>query len=186
MNSNEPQFISGDVKNNIKRMATEQSLYAQVVKLRRKYLQSFAADKNKTEAKFKFQGQYTRSQLWFDLDLGWIDINFSTREPDFYKKLFQSHYDKQDNITFKIFQVPIGNAKCVKSFKFQNDAPILNYCQKTLNSCCFSSLASAFASIKQFKDANAISMRIEESLNSEVGNHIDYANDILKKKKKCR
>ena len=32
--------------------------------------------------------------------------------------------------TFKTFQVPIGNAKCVESFKFQNDAPILKYCQK--------------------------------------------------------
>ena len=67
-------------------MAIEQSLYAQVVKLRRKDLQFVAADKNKSEAKFKFQGQSTRSQLWFDIGLYWIDINFSTREPDFYKK----------------------------------------------------------------------------------------------------
>ena len=62
----------------------EQSLYAQVVKLRRKDLLFVAADKNKTESKFKFQGQSARSQIWFDLDLDWIDINFSTREPDFY------------------------------------------------------------------------------------------------------
>ena len=64
-------------------MAMEQSLYAQVVKIWRKDLLFVAADKNKTEAKFKFQGQSTRSQLWFDLDLDWIDINFSTHEPDF-------------------------------------------------------------------------------------------------------
>ena len=51
---------------------------------------------------------------------------YITREPDLYKKIFQSHDDKQDNIMFKTFHVPIGNAKCVKSFKFQNDAPILN------------------------------------------------------------
>ena len=62
-NSNEPQFISSDVKNNIKRMGTEQSLYAQVVKLWRKDLQFAAADKIKNEAKFKFQGQSARSQL---------------------------------------------------------------------------------------------------------------------------
>ena len=92
----------------------EQSLYAQVVKLWRKDLQFFAADKNKNEGKFKFQGQSERSQLRFDIDLDWIDINFSTREPDFYKKLFQNHDDKQDDITFKKFHVPIGNAKCVK------------------------------------------------------------------------
>ena len=61
--------------------------------------------KNKTESKFKFQGQSARSKLCFDIDLDWIDINFSTREPDFYKKLFQSHDDKQDDITFKTFTI---------------------------------------------------------------------------------
>ena len=100
-------------------MATEQSLYSQFVKFRRKDLLFVAAHKNKTEAKFKFQGQSARSQLWFDLDLDWIDIHFSTREPSFYNKLFHSHDNKQDEDTFKTFQVPIGNAKVVKSFKFQ-------------------------------------------------------------------
>ena len=108
----------------------EQSLYAQVVKIRRKDLQFVAADKNKNEAKFRFQGQSAISNIWFDLNLDQIDINFSTLEPDFYKKPFQSHDDKQDDITLKKIHVPIGNAKCVKSFKFQNDSPILNYCQK--------------------------------------------------------
>ena len=111
-------------------MAMEKILYAQVVKLCRKDLKFVATDKNKNEAKFKFQGQSVRSQLWFDLDLDWIEINFSTREPDFYKKLFQIHDDTQDNNTFKTFQVPIVNSKCVESFKFRIDAPILNYCQK--------------------------------------------------------
>ena len=140
----------------------EQSLYAQVIKFLKKDLKFDAADKNKNESKFKFQGQSARSQLWFDLDLDWIDMNFSTREPDFYKKLFQSHDDKQDKDTFKTFQVPIGNAKVVKSFMFHKDAPILSYCKKTLNICCFNSLASAFASIKHFKAENAISIRIKE------------------------
>ena len=53
-------------------MAMEQSLYAQVVKLRHKDLKCVATDKNKSEAKFKFQGQSARSQIWFDLDLDWI------------------------------------------------------------------------------------------------------------------
>ena len=43
----------------------------------------------------------------------------------------------------------------------------------------FSSLAPDFTSIKQFKDENAISMGIKESLKSEVGNRIDFANDIM-------
>ena len=92
-------------------MSIEQSLYAQVIKFRRKDLLFDAADKNKTESKFKSQGQSARSQLWFDLDLNWIDINSSTREPDFYKKLFQSHDNEQDTNTVRTFQVTIGNEK---------------------------------------------------------------------------
>ena len=70
----------------------------------------------KKGAKFKFQGQPERSQLCLDLDLDWIEIHFSTRDPDFYKQLFQSHDDTQDNNTLNKFQVPIGNTKCVESF----------------------------------------------------------------------
>ena len=64
----------------------EQSLYAQVFKLRRKYLKFVATDKKKNEAKFEFQGQSARLQIWFYLDLDLIEINFSSCEPDFYKK----------------------------------------------------------------------------------------------------
>ena len=103
----------------------EQSLYAQVIKFRRKDLIFDAADKNKNESKFKFQGQSARSQLWFDLYLYWVDISFSTHEPDFYKKLFKNHDNEQETDTFRIFQVSIGNAKVVKSFVFHKDAPIL-------------------------------------------------------------
>ena len=76
-------------------------------------------------------------------------------------RLFHSHVNTEDTNTFKIFQVPIGSSKYVEIFKFYNDAPILKYCRKSLNSCCFSILASAFASIEQTKADNAISLRIE-------------------------
>ena len=122
-------------------MAMEQILYAQVLKFWRKDLKFDASDKNKNGSNFKFQGQSGRSKLWFDLDLDWIGINFSTQEPDFYVKMFQNHDNEQEIDTFRIFQVPIGNVKVVKSFVFHNDAPILSYRQKSLNSCCFSSLA---------------------------------------------
>ena len=62
---------------------------------------------------------------------------------------------------------------------FHKDTPILRYCQKTLNSCCFSSLEPAFDSIKYFKAENAISIRIKEALESEVGNRIHFANEIM-------
>ena len=64
-----------------------------------------------------------------------------------------------------------------------NYAPILKYCQKTFNRCCFRCLESAFDSINHNSAANSISMRIEESLKSEVDNCINFDNDILKNKK---
>ena len=67
---------------------------------------------------------------------------------------------------------------------FHKDAPILSHFQKTFNSCCFSSLESAFASNKHFKAANAISIHIKESLKSEVGNCIDFANEIMLNRKR--
>ena len=39
----------------IKRMAMEKILYSQVIRIRRKGLKFVATDKNKNEAKFKFQ-----------------------------------------------------------------------------------------------------------------------------------
>ena len=84
-NSNEPRDIPHGVKNNIKRMAMEQRLYAQVIMLRWEDLKFDAKYKNKNEAKFKFQGQSARSQRWFDLDFYWIEVNFSTCEPSFYE-----------------------------------------------------------------------------------------------------
>ena len=112
--------------------------------------------KNKNEAKFKLQCQSARSQNWFDLDFDWIEVNFSTHEPDLYNNCFQSHENIQDINTFKFFQVPIGNSNCVEKFKFYNDAPILKYYQKSLNRCCFSSLAPDFVGIEQIKSSNAI------------------------------
>ena len=111
-------------------MATEQGLYAQIVKLCQKYLKFITESKNKNETKFKFQGHCAISQRWFDLEFDWIEENFSTHEPDFYRKPLLIHDDTQDTNKFKMFPVPIGNSKCVEKFKFHNDAPMLNYCQK--------------------------------------------------------
>ena len=98
-------------------------------------------------------------------------------------KKYQSHDDAQGTNTYKSFQVPIGNSKCVETFRFHNDAPIFKYFQKSFNPCCFSSLASAFDSINHNKAPKAVSLRIEESWESEVDNRIDFANAILKNEK---
>ena len=48
----------------------------------------------------------------------------------------------------------------------------------------FSSLASAFASINKSKAADAIYLRIKESLKSEVGNRIHFATEIMLNRKR--
>ena len=72
----------------------------------RKDLKFIAENKNKNEAKFKFQGQYARSKPWFYLDFDWVEVSFSTRESDFYKKIF---------IAMTIHKIQIH----LKYFKFQ-------------------------------------------------------------------
>ena len=74
----------------------------------------------------------------------------------------------------------------METFKFNNDAPILKYCQKSLNSCCLSSLAPSFVSIKIIKAANAILFLIEESLRSKVVNRIDFENYIFLNENKIK
>ena len=66
----------------------EQGLYSQVVKLRRKDLKFVSANKNKNEAKFKFQGLSEISHRLFDLKFDWIKENFSTHESGLYKKTY--------------------------------------------------------------------------------------------------
>ena len=119
----------------------EQGLYAKMVMLHRKDLKTTEAKKNK-KAKFKFHGKSARSQRWFDLDFDQVEGNFSTRETEFYRKIFQGHDKKQDTNIFKKFEVPVRNSKCVENIKFHTKAPIFKYCQKSLNGCCFSSLVS--------------------------------------------
>ena len=92
------------MKNTIKPMAMEQSLYAQVVKLRRKYLKFVATDQNKNEAKFKFQGQYARSQIWFNLDLDWIEINLSLVNLIYIRNFFKAMTIHKTIIHSKLFK----------------------------------------------------------------------------------
>ena len=145
-----------DVKNYTKQTAMEQGLYSQFFVLSRKHLKITESNKNKNKDKFKFQGQSARSQHWFDPDFGCIEDNFSTREPDLYRKIYQRRDKTQDTNTFKMFEVPIGNTKFVEEMEFHSKAPMLKYRQNSLNSCCFVSLAPAFDSDNQTNVSNDI------------------------------
>ena len=70
--------------------------------------------------------------------------------------------------------------------KFHSNSPMLKYCQSSLNTFCFGSLASAFGGINQTKSANVIGMIIVESMESQVGNRTDVANAILKNQKRVK
>ena len=74
----------------------------------------------------------------------------------------------------------------METFKFYNDTLMLKYFQKLFNICCLSSLTPAFAGIEKTKAENALSLRIEESLKSKIGNRIDFANAISKNEKKLK
>ena len=65
----------------------------------------YAADQNKNEAKFEFQGLSSISQRWFDLDFDWTEVNFSTRVPDFYKKISKSMTIHKIQIHLKDFKL---------------------------------------------------------------------------------
>ena len=77
--------------------------------LHRKDFNITEANKNENESTFKLQGKYSRLQHWFDIGIDWFGENFSTREPYFYRKIYQRNDKKQDTNTFKMFEFPIGN-----------------------------------------------------------------------------
>ena len=72
-----------------------------------------------------------------------------TCEPDFYRKLYQTKFRADDTKIFQIFGGPIGNAKITRKVQFRLAAPVMKYHQKISNSCCLSSLASAFHCINE-------------------------------------
>ena len=107
----------------------EQLLYAQVGMLIQKYFKVTEANKYKNDDKFKVQGQSARSHRWIDLGFDFIEETFRTHEPDFYRKIYQRHAKTQDKNTFKMFEFPIRNTKCVEEMRFRSKAQMLKYCQ---------------------------------------------------------
>ena len=65
---------------------------------------------------------------------------------------------------YLLFAVPIVDAKTTENIVFHPAAPVIKYHQKTSNSCCLSSLASAFHIISDNRAVNSLVNSIEESL----------------------
>ena len=85
-----------------------------------------------------------------------------TREPYFYRKLYQTKFRGGDTKKLQIFGVPIDNEKMTRKLQFQPEARLIKYHQKTSNSCCLSSLASNFHCINETMDVPALLYSIEE------------------------
>ena len=65
--------------------------------------------------KYNFQGNSTRSILWFDLDHECSKESFSTRETDLYIYFLQKTYMRgQETKTCQLFVAPISDAKITK------------------------------------------------------------------------
>ena len=113
-----------------------------------------------------------------------------TYEPDFFERTYQTKfrgwwYKK----TYQIFVVPIDNAKTTKKLEFHPEALVIKYHQKSSNSCCLSSLASAFHFIGDYRSVTAFVDRIEESLTLQTEtfrNIIHFANSIMKNRRKIK
>ena len=58
-----------------------------------------------------FQGQPSRSDNWLYLDLDWIEDNFTTREPELYKRIFKRNIEGKNGIELPKFSSVIGNTK---------------------------------------------------------------------------
>ena len=83
---------------------------------------------------------------------------------------------------YQAFSIPIGNAKIMDEIQFRPAEPVIKQHQKTSNSCCLSSLASAFHSIGDDRYVTALEHRITESLTLQTDkfrNRINIANAIM-------
>ena len=112
-----------------------------------------------------------------------------TREPYFYKNIYQTKFWGDNTKTYQLFGVPIGNAKMTIKVQFHPASPLIKYHQNRSNIFCLSSLASAFHCIGDNRDVPALLNRIEELLTLQTEyckNIIHSANYIIKNKRKIK
>ena len=134
-------------------------LYAKVVMMCRRELNDMK-EKYKTKI-YNFQGKSARTKHWFYIDHEWLKDNFITREPDFYKNIYQTNFRGDKTKNYQKYGVPIGNAKMTKKVQFHTESPLIQYHQKSSSSSCLSGLASAFHSIGDNRSVTALVNCIE-------------------------
>ena len=75
--------------------------------------------------------------------------------------MYQTKFRSDDIKTYQIFGVTTGNAKITRKAQFHPAVPVIKYHQKTSNSCCLSSLASALHCIGNKRDVTVLVNIIE-------------------------
>ena len=84
-----------------------------------------------------------------------------TSEPDFYIEIYVTKCRGDITHDYQKFGVLIGNAIMNKKVRFRTEEPLIKYNQKIYNSCCLSSLASAFHCIGENRDVTDLVNLIE-------------------------
>ena len=92
-----------------------------------------------------------------------MEENFICRDPMLYK-VYSERSLEQEMYKLVPMEVPIGKVKYRGSIIHSNNAPEVKYKQKDESSCYFWCFTSAFAAIGGFYSEQALSSRIEESL----------------------
>ena len=99
-------------------------------------------------------------------------------------KSVYNYFRGDDTKTYQIFGIPIGNTKTTRKVQFHPAEPVIKYHQKSSNSCCLSSLASAFNCFGDNRDVPALVNSIEGSLKvhtENCKNIIHFDNAIMTK-----
>ena len=82
--------------------------------------------------KYNFQGQPSRKKYCFNLDHKWLKLFFMPREPDFYKKLYDTKFRVIKHTTIKKFGLTIGNSRMNQKFRFRTEASLMNINKRDL------------------------------------------------------
>ena len=64
-----------------------------------------------SELTYLIQGKSEISQHWFNLDTDWIEDNFMTRQPEFFKRLYCKNIPDQANKYWFTFSFTFGSVK---------------------------------------------------------------------------
>ena len=118
-----------------------------------------------------------------------VERKFYETRTRFKEKLYETKFRGDTTHDYQKFGVPIGNAKMNKKVMFRTEAPLIKYHQKISNSCCLSSLVSAFQCIDDNRAVTVLTNLIEESLTLQTEifkSRAHFANTIMKNRRKIK